>query len=289
MVKSMTGYGRGEFSIGDESFTVEARSLNNRYLDARIKTPERFIPLDARIRKVLKERFSRGGFTVYVAQTSAEEPSLKLNLPLARAYSEAAGVLKKELGLGGEPDLRLLFGLRDIFYSEKKSPDLEGDWEEFKKGLAAALDQLEEWRTNEGAALEEDLSTRIDSLEGMVEKVQAMSEGLAEALQKRLTEKLSKLLSGEVDEARVVQEAALLAERADISEELVRLSSHIELFRDYMKRDEPVGKRLDFLCQEILREANTIASKSGGVETTQTVVEIKGALEKIREQVQNVE
>lgn len=289
MIKSMTGYGRSGFSIGEESFTVEVKSLNARYTEINVRTPERFFLHETKIREEIKKRFSRGTFTVHIHFTPAEGSPLKLNIELAKAYIEAAEELKKELGIKGEVDVDFLLKHKDIMFSGKALPDVEADWAELKKSLYAAFGQLDEWRLKEGVALKADILERLRSLEGFAASIESRMPGLIEDYRKRLQDEMSRLLQGVIDESRVLMEAALFAERTDISEELVRLKSHIDMFRQYLEYEEPVGKRLDFLCQEILREANTIASKSNDIQVTRTVVEIKGLLEKIREQSQNVE
>lgn len=289
MARSMTGYGRADFSIGLESFSIEIKALNHRFIDISVRMPERFFAIENMLRAELKKRFSRGSVSVFINSVSHEQPPLRLNLPLARVYLDAAEILKKELGVKGEADVAAILKLKDIFSFERKVPVTDADWPHLAGALDKAFEQAQEWRVKEGAALKEDLLTRLSSVEGLLLHVEALGPKALEAYRARLTEEMERIIGARVDEARILHEAAIFAERSDINEETVRLKSHLDLFRKYLKFDEPVGKRLDFLCQEIGREINTIGSKSNDVKITQTVVEMKGEVEKIREQVQNVE
>lgn len=289
MARSMTGYGRADFAIGPESFSVEIKALNHRYIDISVRMPDRFFAIENMLRAELKKRFSRGSVSVFINSVSHEQPPMRLNLPLARVYLEAADELKKILGVKGEADVAAILKLKDIFSFERKGPVTDADWPPVAEALERACGQAEEWRVKEGAALKEDLLARLSSVEGLLFHVEARGPKALEAYRARLTDEMERLIGSRIDEARILHEAAIFAERSDINEETVRLKSHLDLFRKYMKFDEPVGKRLDFLCQEIGREINTIGSKSTDVKITQTVVEMKGEVEKIREQVQNVE
>jgi uncharacterized protein (TIGR00255 family) len=285
----MTGYGRGGFDIGGEAYCIEVRSLNHRYLDIKLRTPERLNPLENRIRESLKKRLARGSCTVSIHAEAAGDAPLKLNIAAARAYMEAAATLKKETGVGGEVDLPLLMKLRDIFTSDSEAPEIEEAWSALAGGLATALGQVEEWRKKEGMALEADLKEKLKKVEGLVASVQARAPEVIKDYRARLEAEMAKVLERKADPERILQEAAIFAERIDIDEELVRTRSHIEMFAKYLAMGEPVGKRLDFLCQEIFREINTMASKSNDAEMKHLAVEMKNELERIREQVQNIE
>lgn len=289
MVKSMTGWGRADFEIKGEVFAIEIKSLNHRFLDLHVRMPERFSPLENRLRDELKKRFSRGSFTVHVSHVSAEAPTLRLNQAMARAYMDAAEELRREFGVKGEVDVPLLLRLKDIFAIERKGPAAEEDWGPLASALSQASAQLEEWRIKEGAALKIDLLGRFLTLEKHLRSIEGRAPMALEAYRERLKGEMEKLLNGRVDESRLLLEAAVFAERSDIAEEIVRFKSHLDMFRKFMGFGEPCGKRMDFLCQETGREANTIGSKSSDTGITQAVIEIKGELEKIREQVQNIE
>ncbi len=289
MTKSMTGWGRSDFTIGDETYSVEVKALNHRFIDIYLKAPERFSPLENRIRDEVKKRFSRGSFSIYLSPVQGAAPVLKLNLAMAKAYIDAAKELERELGIRGEVDIPLLLKLKDIFSSDKKAAPSESDWGPLMEGLLRAFGQVEEWRGKEGGALESDLMTRISTVEKHVSDIEALAPKAQEAFRRKLKADMEGIIGGKADESRILLEAALYAERSDISEETVRLKSHINMFRRYFGSAEPIGKKLDFLCQELVRETNTIASKSIDIQITQAVVEMKGELEKIREQAQNVE
>ncbi len=289
MAKSMTGYGRGDIQIGGDAFSIEAKSLNHRFIDISLRMPERFYQFEGKIRDEIKKRFSRGAFSIFINAVSAEAPALKLNLPLAKAYMEAAEDVKEEFGLKGSLDIETLFRLKDIFTVEKKDSIAEKDWESVKKGLDEAFEKLKAWRVAEGKALKADLFAMIETLEGLLFNIEARAPKVIEAYRQRLKDEMEKFLKDRVDESRILLEAAVFADRTAVSEEIARLKSHLDMFREYLRVDEPVGKRLDFLCQEVGREINTIGSKPSDVHITQMVVEMKGEAEKIREQVQNIE
>ncbi|MDP2688913.1 MAG: YicC/YloC family endoribonuclease [Deltaproteobacteria bacterium] len=289
MAKSMTGYGRGEFELDGEVYSIEARCLNHRFIDISLRTPERFSPFDLKIREEIKKRFARGSFSVFINLVSKGVSELKLNPALVELYRQAGQRLKEEFGVSGEVDIPTLLRMKEIFTAEKRGPLVDSDWEAVNKALSGALGQVEEWRKREGAALKDDLLSKLSAVEGLLFGIEARLPKVVEAYRERITADMEKLIGGTVDPARILLEAAVFAERADVNEEVVRLKSHLELFRKFLKFDEPVGKRLDFLCQEIGREVNTIGSKPSDVKITQTVVEMKGEVEKIREQVQNIE
>ncbi len=293
MVKSMTGYGRSDLQIDGEGYFVEIRSLNHRYLDIKLRVSERLGPLEHRIRDALKKRVSRGALTLSIYADTAGAEEVKLNIPAARAYMEAAAVLKDETGVKGDIDVAGLMKLRNVFTAERAAIDAGQAWGPLSEGLGKALDQVNEWRIKEGEALEKDLRGRLDTIGALLTDIEAYAPEVIAAYREKLLgemEKiLEKMLDKEPDPARILQEAALFAARADINEEIVRTRSHIEMFLKYLASDEPIGKRLDFLCQEISREINTIASKSVDAAMKHTAVEIKGELERIREQVQNIE
>lgn len=289
MIKSMTGYGKSEFTIGGDVYSIEVKSLNNRFMDMKVRLPERFYATENLVRRELKKRFARGSFNLFVNTVVSEAPTLRLNLPVVRAYLDAAGEIKEEFGVEGTLDAAFFMRLKEAFVPAGPAAADDRDWPAFKEGLAEAFDRLDEWRTAEGEALEADLLQRLSELSAYVSKVERMAPDVVINYREGLEKEMARLLDERVDEAKILHEAALFAQRSDIGEEIVRLKSHLEMFRGYLEASEPVGKRLDFLCQEILREANTIASKSGDLRMTQTIVEVKGVLEKMREQVQNVE
>ncbi len=307
MCKSMTGYGRAEFvietkpvvevvegleekSVFRDSFTVEVRSLNHRYLDVTLRCPERFLPLESKIREEIKRRISRGSCSVFIRPSRFEEDNLTLNVPLIRTYLEAEKELRERFGLEGRLDLNFILRLKDIFSTSSASrPDLDNDWRSLGEGLGRALDGLEEMRLIEGAALKEDLFKRLEVIEGSLDTIEARIPEVVSEYRQRLTREFKEFIGEGMDESRIIAEAAVFADKTNIAEEVVRFTSHISQMRRYLELEEPVGRRLDFLCQELLREINTMASKSPDLQITQTSIELKGELEKIREQVQNIE
>ena len=288
-VKSMTGFGSGTFTVGGDAYTIEVKSLNHRSLDIKIRTPERFFPFELQLRKLVKDNFARGAFTVMVrTEASLEKTSeVKVNIDLAKAYKAGAESLKEELGLSGELTVSDLLRLKEIFTSEQESGS-EDDWKDFEQGLIEAMKALSMMRELEGETLKADILDRCEKIEDYLAEVEARAPEAAVRYKERLTEEIKRLVQV-VDESRLITEVAILADKTAVDEETVRLRSHLEQMRRYLDMDEPIGRRLDFLCQEILREANTIGSKSIDVDLTRVVVEIKGELEKVREQVQNIE
>ncbi len=288
-MNSMTGYGRGEFSSADgTTYTVDVRSLNHRYMDINIRMPDRFLPLEMRIRETIKRRFRRGSFSVYINSTSAEAEAVGVNLDVARRYLECARELKDKLGVKGDATVEVLFRIREIF-SQKEDVDVERDWNAVEGALSQALDRIEEMRQREGEFLKTSIKEGLSAIEGLVRSIEELAPRSVAHYRERIREEIKKLISEKVDESRIAMEVAIYSERINIDEEITRLKSHIQQMHDCLEADGPVGRKLDFLCQELLREANTIASKSQDVEIIQKTVDIKGELERIREQTQNIE
>lgn len=290
----MTGYGGAEFTSGKDAgpgYTIEVKSLNHRYLDINIRMPEGFNPIEARIRDCIKKNFSRGAFSVYVNSKGCAAGELRLNLPVAAAYVKAAGALKKKLHVKGDVDAAELLRLKDVFaFSGGGGIDVEKDW----KGLAAALKKallgVSSMRKKEGSSLKKDVEEKLEGIERLLANIERRVPGVVGLYRERLRQEIRTLLEGhDVEESRILTEAAIFADRTNVSEEISRFKSHLSEFRRYLGLKEPIGRRLDFLCQEILREANTMGSKSPDTGITQAVVEIKGEIEKVREQVQNIE
>ncbi len=293
MIRSMTGYGRTDVHDGLLHFTIEIRSLNNRYLDIQVKTPRSLAALDPKIRKSVQERFGRGRFDIVISRNGEQEKTGKLvvNEALVSQYVGILRDLKSRYGLAGDIDLSTIAVLPDAFAVAETAEDPEDQWRVLSGGLTRALDELRKMRTAEGAALAQDISSRLDAVEQVVGKIRALAPSLIETARKRMSDTLSRLMNELPDPARISQEIAILAERTDVTEELIRLESHIAQFRSLMKAPSPegIGRKLDFLIQEMGREVNTIASKSMDAEISLDVVNAKAELEKIREQVQNIE
>lgn len=301
MCIGMTGYGRCDFSFSavegagggearQETYTVEVKSLNHRYLDIHTRLPERFSPLDIKIRDVVKKTFSRGHVTLSISAGRYDGRPLRLNLDAARAYLEAEGELKAKLGVEGTVDVALLLGMKDIFTAPEVSADVENNWKAVEEGITKALSQALSMRRKEGEVIKEDVEKRLKKIETISAYAAKRCPEVVSRYRDKMKNEITLLLAGKAaDESRVITEAAIFADRVNIDEEVTRLKSHVSSMRHYLALDEPVGRRLDFLCQEILREANTVGSKSQDVDITRGIIELKGELEKIREQVQNVE
>jgi len=289
----MTGYGRKEASGEAGHFTIEIRSVNNRYIDVQVKVPRGLSLLELRVKKAVQERCSRGRFDVMVTRNNDREKATRLVVDdvLAAQYVGILRDLKTRYGLAGEVDLSLVAGIQNIITMTEVSEDLEAIGVLLAGGLAAALDELDRMRQDEGAALVRDITGRINAIEAMVRAIAAQSPLTVEKARKRMADTLAKLLQEQLDPVRLAQEIAILAERTDVTEELTRLDSHLAQFRAMLTdtKEEAVGRKLDFLLQEMGREVNTIASKCQDAAIALDVVQSKAELEKIREQVQNIE
>jgi uncharacterized protein (TIGR00255 family) len=293
MIRSMTGYGRKETGDAGSHFSLEIRSLNNRYLDIQIKMPRGLAVLESRVKKAIQERFSRGRFDVSVIRNSEHESGSRLvvNEALAVQYIGILEDLKKRFGLSGEVDLSLVAGLTDLITMTEVKDDPEDLWLILSQGLLQALDELDLMRIEEGAVLERDIGERLNAIERAGQAIRSQVPVTVENSRKRMTETLNRLLNEQPDPLRLAQEIAVLAERTDVAEELTRLECHMTQFRSLLggSTREAVGRKLDFLLQEMGREVNTIASKAMDAQISMDVVNVKAELEKIREQVQNIE
>ncbi len=289
----MTGFGRG--SITEQSFavTVELKTVNNRFLDVALKLSGEMQPLEATIKRAISHRLSRGRVDVNLQYDRTNEINYELNRPLITGFLAAMKEMQEEFSLTGEPDLNVVARLPNVLLPKK-----DDIGEEFvagvEKALTAALDDLERMRENEGRMLKDELAGRLNEIERRLPAIETESATIGDEYQQRLTKRIGEMLAKsdsqiEIDQARLAQEIAYIAERADISEEIARLTAHIEHFRTIMNEDKEVGKRLDFLTQELNREANTITSKTNNMIVKENALQIKSEIEKIREQVQNVE
>jgi uncharacterized protein (TIGR00255 family) len=292
MLKSMTGYGReeGETTLG--KVFVETRSVNHRYCDINVKLPKRLAPFETRIKELIRSQVSRGRVDVSVKVDSGEEEKLQLDvdLHLAKQYYQALRTLKKKLKLKDPITLTLLAGAKDLITAKEELGDIEPYWHEIMPILKRSAQEMDEMKRSEGEALAKDIHLRLEKIDQCMATIKRLFPLRFQSYQNRLHEKIRSLLSGiEVDAARFQQEVAFLAERNDITEEIVRVESHLAQFGLLLNGEEPAGRKMDFLLQEIHREVNTISAKANDAEISQGVVEIKGELEKIREQVQNIE
>lgn len=290
MIDSMTGYGAGERPLGETSISVEARSVNHRYLEVSIRGPRWSLPLESEVRDAVKKRFSRGRFDIYVHANGDAKSVSPIDAGAAKSLFEDLKTLKNELGLSGEIDLSILTGFRDLLKGADAEPDKDEMRDALMESLGDALDTLRGMRRKEGDALSKDICDHLATVKNRCGDIRERLPEARRLLTERMRERILEIADGvEVEEGRLEQEMIYAAERGDISEELSRLDSHVVQFREMIEGESPIGRKLDFLTQEMNREANTISSKSIDLTLTQKAVDVKSAIEKIREQVQNVE
>ncbi|NGP77095.1 YicC family protein [Balneolaceae bacterium YR4-1] len=289
----MTGFGRAEASSEGISITVEAKSVNSRYLDISLRLPQSIQDKELELKEIAQDRISRGKLNLNVRINKAEtgEPDVKINPKLVAGYKQLLDRLREAADIKQEVTLRDLLQFNDLFISREEDEEtLETIWEVTKEATKDALDQLIAMRKQEGKQLENDLLKRVDQIKAKMDKVQELTEGRANEVRKNLLERIHNLIDEDlVDEERLEMEVAVLVDKMDITEEIVRLKSHIKFFREAIEKEESVGRRLNFLSQEMNREINTIGSKANNSEISQHVVHAKESLEQIKEQIQNVE
>ena len=295
MIRSMTGFGRGEYSDGKRNVICEIRTVNHRYADISVKMPKRYSFAEEKIKALIKERVRRGKVEVSIIVENLTEGdiTIRLNSPVAQQYIENLKELKERYGLTGEIDLKLVSSMPDVL---KAIPDVEDEEEVTAvicESVKAAVSRLDEMRTTEGAKLAEDLLMRGELIREIVKKIEKRAPLVAEEYREKLEARIRELVEDKVDipADRILVEAAVFADKANITEELVRLDSHMIQLKAFLTEsgEGTVGKKLDFLVQEMNREANTIGSKANDLEITSLMLETKSEIEKIREQVRNIE
>ncbi len=292
MITSMTGYGRMEGRFETTDILVEIRSVNHRYCEVAPKLPRILSPYEQHFKRLVQRRFARGRFdmTVSLNGGSAERPPLKLNTDLARQVHGLLDELRRTIKLSGSVTLDHLLQFKEVLMIGTTQADPEKLCKAVTRLCAKAMDRLEGMRVAEGRALAKDIKQRFKHIEATVKKIEGKAPQIARAYGERLRDRIRTLTSGSaLDEGRVLQEIAAVAERCDVSEEVVRLRSHLGQCLELERSDEPPGRRLEFFLQEMNREANTIGSKANDAGVANWVVDMKAELEKIREQVQNVE
>ncbi len=288
----MTGFGRGEIQGQGRDFTVEVHSVNHRFLEVRCRAPKHLSGLEFHVQRAVQARFARGHFevTVQVKDLDVRGRTLRVDVPLARQYVEALRQLQRELGLPGDVSLNLVAGQRELIDVAEAEESLEESWALLEPAVAAALEALEAMRRQEGGALVAAMLLHLQDVEDGLGRIIVRLPELVKAQRDRLRARVTELLEGRpLDPMRLEQEVALLAERGDVAEECDRLRSHLAQFRAALGEDGPQGRRLEFLLQEMHREINTTGAKGADVALVQEVVTAKGALERLREQVQNLE
>lgn len=293
MIKSMTAYGRGDYSDNNRAFTVEVKSLNNRFKDIVLRLPNTFQSLEDEIRSVISARIRRGRVEVSIKFERIEKNAdygLELNLPLIRSHVRLFQQLNEELGLDEKIRPEYLAQIKDVILSKPVEEDLDAIRPGLQEALTQALNSLEEMRAIEGQAIEKDFLKRLNLIQGYLDQIEKRSPLVVEEYKTKLRDKIDTLTQDmQIDETRLAQEVTIFAGRCDITEELVRTKSHLKQFQDYIFLDDSIGRRLDFLIQEMNREVNTISSKASDSSISANAVEIKSELEKLREQTQNIE
>jgi uncharacterized protein (TIGR00255 family) len=287
----MTGYGKSECMLDDAPCTVEARSVNGRYLELSVKLPKEYSEHEGRIREVVREQVLRGSVNLYIRREDlAEITPLNVDVEAARHYVDALRTIQSELGVGGEVRIEHLTVFPSIFQRPLRSAERPDVWPALKEAVVQALTAMNSMRDMEGKDLSRDLVTRCETIASALEIVEKRSLERIPAERERLRERVRQILDeNAIDESRLSLEIVLLSEKLDITEECVRLRSHIKHFQQYMATEQQPGRKLNFLVQEMNREINTIGSKCNDADIAVTVVTMKEELERIREQIQNVE
>ena len=292
MIRSMTGYGRAEVLVNGRNILVEIRSVNHRYFEFSCRSPRAYGFVESRLKTYLQGKLSRGKVDVNVSIQTVEgsSASVQVNRELAASYVQALRALEEPLGLRDDLSLSVISRFSDIFTVNKETEDEDTIWADVLQVADEATGRFVQMRETEGAKMKEDVESRLDFILQAVEQVEARSPKTVEEYRARLYNKMSEVLGNtQIDEQRILTEAALYAEKIAVSEETVRLRSHVGQFRAILAQGGPVGRKLDFLIQECNRETNTIGSKAQDIEIARIVVDIKSEIEKIREQIQNIE
>lgn len=293
MIKSMTGFGRGESSDGVHSFSVEIKTVNHRYNDIIVKMPKYLLFLEEKVKKLIKEYLNRGRVEVYINLEYLADSNIEVNvnIPLALAYKRELENLINQLEIGDDISLNHLLTLPEVIKTERKDVDEDVVWGCLSQALEIALENVVNMRKKEGIELKKDIEIQLRKLESLIDKIEKRAPQVVMEYKEKLKERISELMDEDtdLDEERLNFEVVLFADKSDINEEVVRFKSHIKQFYMSLEQDEAVGRKLDFLIQEMNREVNTIGSKANDLEIINDVMDIKAQLEKIREQVQNIE
>ena len=290
--RSMTGFGRGEASADGRTWVAEVRTVNHRFLDQRVVLPRLFGALEEPVKKLVAASLDRGRVdcTFSLQGMTTSQPHLVVNDSVARQYHRCLRQLIGDYGLRPEIGLADMLTLRDVITLEEPRPDMEAEWGLIRTALTSALRECDRMREEEGRAMQVDLLDRLGKFEAIVARITDRLPELLALRQAELRQRVGRLLDGvDLDPVRLAQETAILADKSDVTEEVIRLGSHIAQFRAFLASDEPVGRRLDFLLQEFLREVNTLSSKIANADIAHLGVEMKNEIEKLREQVQNIE
>lgn len=294
MIKSMTGYGRATSVLDGKNYIIETKSVNHRGVEVAVRLPGMFASLETEIKKVIGQKLFRGRIEVYVRVESDLHgevgEKLDANLPLIKHYYSLLNQVKQEFDLKDEITLSMIARLKDIFYYSECDVNLEKVWKHLQKILVNSIDFLIKMREKEGKLLHKDFVLRLNMIRDYLNALKLRVPQVVVEYQERLSRRVRELTDSlEIDESRLSQEVAIMAEKSDVTEEIVRFESHLSQFEEMLESNDPIGRKMDFLLQEMLREVNTAGSKSSDLNISHIVIEIKSELAKLREQVQNVE
>lgn len=291
MVRSMTGFGRSSLNQDGYEVSCELKTVNHRYFDVHARIPRRYSFLEENIKDELKKDLQRGRIeiSINIEKTKDTARNIKVDKGLAIAYYDSLKDLADNLNISSEFRVIDIFRLPDVFNLTDEQEDPDQIWAILKESLNEAVASLVEMRSKEGSNLAEDIAQRNAYILSAVEKLEERSPTVALEYQEKLSKRISDMINNVADEARIIQEAAIFADKASVTEEIVRLKSHISHLNELLSSSQAVGRKLDFLVQEMFREINTVASKANDIEMSQIVVDVKAELEKIREQIQNIE
>lgn len=293
MIKSMTGFGRCELSDGERKFTVEMKGVNHRYLDVNIRMPKKLNFFETSIRSLLKQSVSRGKVDIFITYEDLSEGQavLKYNASLAKEYMESLREMEEQFGLENDVRVSTLSRYPEVLTMEEQALDEEEIWNCLKKAMEGAISQFVETRTLEGENLRRDIIDKLDGMAEMVEFIEVRSPKIIVEYREKLEEKVRELLADtQIDDSRIAAEVVIFADKICTDEEVVRLKSHISHMKDVLLSDEAgIGRKLDFIAQEMNREANTILSKANDLEVSNRGIDLKTEIEKVREQIQNIE
>lgn len=289
MIASMTGYGRGETKRDGKETLVEIRSLNNRFLDISIRLPQKLAAFEDELRGIIRKHLSRGRINISISSREINNEVDHVNLDLAQTYVRQLKALQTKLNIKGDIQLDHLLSFTDIFSIDSNELAESVVLDDVRNATQKAIQNLKKMRNSEGRELSRDLKERIKILDRNIKEIEKLSRQRMKKEYDKLRERIASLGVSDIDEGRLEMEISMLASRIDVTEECIRFKSHNKLFLDYLKSDEPVGRKLNFLLQEMTREANTIGSKAYDADISHLVVNIKEEVEKLREQVQNIE
>lgn len=292
MIKSMTGFGRCEYQLDSKKFTVELKSVNHRYLDVNIRMPKKLNLFDASIRALLKEYAARGKVDIFITyeDMAQEQAALKYNASLAAEYVKYFRQMSVEFGVENDLSASVLAHCPEVLVMEAQPEDEEELWKGLKAALEGALDRFVETRTTEGEHLKKDILEKLTNMEDLVAKIEEHSPEIIARYRAKLEEKMQEILADtQIEESRIAAEIILFADKICTDEEIVRLKSHISHMRETLDLSEDIGRKLDFIAQEMNREANTTLSKANDLAVSNYAIDLKTEIEKVREQIQNIE